>query len=261
MLGAVVWPLYSVRHYGSSGTWPEWAYIVNFIFWSVLGVTLLIYRMFFYRRQPDQATAGAASPPRPPKRARAALNALQLKDPAFNQQVFLGRVQATFFAVQSAWMARNLQPARIYMSDGLFRSWQTLVDQQVQAHSREVMENLVVGGMVIAQVSSDQNFDGITVKIDASADDYDVDDRTGKAVGGRRQKRAISEYWTFIRSATARTRAGEQAQITQCPNCGAPVSVNESGVCAYCKATVTTGQFGWVLDRITQASEWGQTAA
>jgi hypothetical protein len=38
------------------------------------------------------------------------------------------------------------------------------------------------------------------------------------------------------------------------------VSINESGICAYCKATVTTGQFGWVLNNITQASEWAAAA-
>jgi hypothetical protein len=33
-----------------------------------------------------------------------------------------------------------------------------------------------------------------------------------------------------------------------------------AGICAYCKATVTTGQFGWVLNNITQASEWSAAA-
>ena len=164
-------------------------------------------------------------------------------------------------ALQNAWMAGNLQPARIYMSDELFRAWQSKVDQQLQSHVREVMQSIVIGGTVIASVRSDQNFDSITVKIDASALDSYLDDRTGNEVAGHPHKKVITEYWTFIRSAAARTRAGEQAEITQCPNCGAPVSVNESGVCAYCKAIVTTGQFGWVLDRITQASEWGQAAA
>jgi hypothetical protein len=31
-------------------------------------------------------------------------------------------------------------------------------------------------------------------------------------------------------------------------------------MCAYRRATVTTGQFGWVLDNITQVSEWSAAA-
>lgn len=185
------------------------------------------------------------------------LTALQSKDPNFNQQVFLDRVQAAFFALQQAWMDRNLEPARVYMSDGIYQRWKNQIDQMVAEHKRNILENLVIGGTEIAKVDSDASFDSITVRIDASAADYEVDDRDpSKVVFGSRQSQPFTEYWSFIRSAAARTRAGEGAQITQCPNCGAPLSINESGVCNYCKAIVTSGQFGWVLDNITQASEW-----
>ena len=185
------------------------------------------------------------------------LTALQTRDPNFNQQMFLDRVQAAFFALQKAWMDRNLEPARAYMSDGIYQRWKTQIDRMLIEHKRNLLDDLVVGGTKIVKVDSDPNFDAITVRIDASAADYEVDDRDpNKVVFGSRQSQPFTEYWTFIRSAAARTKAGEGAQITQCPNCGAPLSISESGVCSYCKAIVTSGQFGWVLDNITQASEW-----
>lgn len=183
------------------------------------------------------------------------LAALQAKDPNFNQQIFLDRAQAAFFALQKAWMDRNLEPARVYLSDSIYHRWKMQVDAMLAAHKRNVLDNLVIGGIRIVKVQTDANFDSITVRIDASAADYEVDD-SGKLVYGSRQNQPFTEYWTFIRSGAARTRAGEGAEITQCPNCGAPLSINESGVCSYCKAIVTSGQFGWVLDNITQASEW-----
>ena len=118
---------------------------------------------------------------------------------------------------------------------------------------------VAVNGCVIAKVEGDANFDSITVRFDAIAKDYEVDD-SGKMVSGDKTIQPFTEFWTFIRSQAARSRVGETAEITQCPNCGAPVSINESGICAYCKATVTTGQFGWVLNNITQASEWSAAA-
>jgi predicted lipid-binding transport protein (Tim44 family) len=183
------------------------------------------------------------------------LTALKAKDPNFNEQMFLDRVQAAFFALQKAWMDRNLEPARVYMSDGIYHRWKVQIDGMIAGHKRNVLENLVIGGARIVKVQSDANFDAVTVRIDASAADYEVDDNN-RMLSGSRQNQPFTEYWTFIRSAAARTRAGEGAEITQCPNCGAPLSINESGVCSYCKAVVTTGQFGWVLDNITQASEW-----
>ncbi len=185
------------------------------------------------------------------------LAALQAKDPNFNQQMFLDRAQAAFFALQKAWMDRNLEPARVYMSDGIYHRWKTQIDAMIAAHKKNMLDNLVIGGVQIVKVQTDPNFDTITVRIDASAADYEVDDTTtNKVIYGSRQNQNFTEYWTFIRSGSARTKAGEGAEVTQCPNCGAPLSINESGVCSYCKAVVTSGQFGWVLDNITQASEW-----
>jgi hypothetical protein len=183
--------------------------------------------------------------------------ALQAKDSNFDQQMFLDRAQASFFALQKAWMDRNLEPARIYMSDGLYHRWKVQIDAMIAAKKKNVLENLVIGGTQIVKVQSDPNFDSITVRIDASAADYEVmESDPNKVIFGSRQEQPFTEYWTLIRSGASRTRAGEGAEITQCPNCGAPLSINESGVCSYCKATVTSGQFGWVLDNITQASEW-----
>ena len=185
------------------------------------------------------------------------LAALQAKDPNFNQQMFLDRAQAAFFALQKAWMDRNLEPARVYMSDGIFHRWKTQIDAMIAAHKKNILDNLVIGGVQIVKVQTDPNFDSITVRIDASAADYEVDEaNANKVVFGSQKEQPFTEYWTFTRSGAARTKAGEGAEVTQCPNCGAPLSINESGVCSYCKATVTSGQFGWVLDNITQASEW-----
>ena len=217
-----------------------------------------------YRRMnighPMQASSWgpAYAPMAPPRQTLPQdLAALQEKDPNFNQQMFIDRAQATFFALQKAWMDRNLEPARVYMSDGIYHRWKMQIDQMIAAHKRNVLDNLVIGGVQIVKVATDPNFDSITVRIDASAADYEVDDTsTNKIIYGSRQNQPFTEYWTFIRSGATRTKAGEGAEVTQCPNCGAPLSINESGVCSYCKATVTSGQFGWVLNNITQASEW-----
>ncbi len=183
--------------------------------------------------------------------------ALQAKDPNFNEQMFLDRAQAAFFALQKAWMERNLEAARVYMSDGIYHRWKNQIDAMIAGHKKNILDNLVIGGAQIVKAQSDPNFDSLTVRLDASAADYEVDENNAnKVIFGSQKEQPFTEYWTFTRSGAARTKAGEAAEVSQCPNCGAPLSINESGVCSYCKATVTSGQFGWVLDNITQASEW-----
>ncbi len=240
---------------GGSGDWLFWIFIV------AVGIALFLW--WRSRQSSDTSVAGDDSV-QPiadidTEAVRSGLEALTARDPDFNEQVFLDRAQTTFFVLQNAWMARNLEPARIYLSDAIYQRWKLQVEQFIAMHKRDVMEDLAVNGCAIAKVAGDPNFDSITVRFDAIAADYEVDD-ANKIVSGDKVQRPFTEYWTFIRSRAVKTRAGETAQITQCPNCGAPVQINESGTCAYCKATVTTGQFGWVLNTITQADEWSAAA-
>jgi hypothetical protein len=230
-----------------------------FFFLFILFALWQAYRRMSLRNPMQASNFGPAYAPMAQMRSTVTedLAALQAKDPNFNQQMFLDRAQAAFFALQGSWMDRNLEPARVYMSDGIYHRWKTQIDAMLAAHKKNMLDNLVIGGVQIVKAQTDPNFDTITVRIDASAADYEVDDTTAnKVIYGSRQNQNFTEYWTFIRSGSARTKAGEGAEVTQCPNCGAPLSINESGVCSYCKATVTSGQFGWVLDNITQASEW-----
>jgi hypothetical protein len=246
---------------GGSGSSGGGSPVIFFVIVGLIGA-FLIYR--WWASQQSSNSAGSNAPSVPPPGVdlaamQSGLTALQTRDPNFNQQVFLDRAQQTFFVLQNAWMARNLEPARVYLSDGIYNRWKMQIDQMLAMHKRNVLEDLAINGCTVARVAGDPNFDSITVRIDAWAADYEVNDQN-QLVSGDKKAASFTEYWTFIRSRAAQTRVGETAQITQCPNCGAPVQLNESGVCAYCKAVVTSGQFGWVLDNITQADQWSAAA-
>ena len=184
---------------------------------------------------------------------------IKANDPGFDEEQFLGRCQAAFFLLQQAWMDRNVDEGRAYMSPGLYTSWRAQVDAMTAAHKKNVLENLYIQGLHVVKASHDLNFDRVTVKVDASATDYEVDDQTGKqvfAVGGSKADRPFTEYWTFQRSAGAKTLVTGGITEKKCPNCGAPLEVNATGECKYCNAAVTSGQFDWVLARIDQANEY-----
>ena len=246
---------------GGSGSSSGGSPVIFFVIVGLIGA-FLIYRWWASQKSSKSAGSNASSVPAAGvdlAAVQSGLAALQTRDQNFNQQVFLDRAQQTFFVLQNAWMARNLAPARVYLSDGIYNRWQLQIEQMLAMHKRNVLEDLAINGCTIARVAGDPNFDSITVRIDAWAADYEVNDQN-QMVSGDKKAAPFTEYWTFIRSRAAQTWVGETAQITQCPNCGAPVQLNESGVCAYCKAVVTSGQFGWVLDNITQADQWSAAA-
>ena len=189
------------------------------------------------------------------------LRAIQAADPAFDRAAFLARVEEAFLRLQQAWQDRDLAAARPYMGAGLYLSWQTQVDQLKLLHKKNILENLEVLGTTIVSAAHGSRFDHLTVRVDARAGDYEVDERTGALVFGSRSVEEFVEYWTFERSAGATTPGNGGVFEQVCPICGAPLKVNAIGDCEYCGSAITSGKFDWVLARIDQANEWEARAA
>ncbi len=129
---------------------------------------------------------------------------------------------------------------------------------------RNVMEHLLVQRIDPVTIVHGRVFDDITVRITASAADFDVD-AGNKIVFGDRTVRAFTEDWTFQRSVGVATTQKPGTLENTCPSCGAPVALNQIGECRYCKAAVTSGKFDWVVSRIEQdepaAGGWQRQSA
>lgn len=177
--------------------------------------------------------------------------AIKAKDPGFDRAVFLEQVQRTFFLVEEAWTQRNSDMSRQVMTDGLWQQHRFQIESYRSAGKRNVLDGLAVLSVTVIAVHLDDSFDTIAVRILASSSDYDVTD-AGKVVRGKRDVAQWAEDWTFQRAAGAKTPAAGGTMTDKCPNCGAPLQLDFSGVCTYCKALVSTGTYDWVLARIAR---------
>lgn len=175
-------------------------------------------------------------------------------DPAFDEEAFLQSVQRAFFVVQEAWSERKPEMSRQVMADGLWQQHRVQIEQYVNEHKRNVLEDLAVGDLTVLSAHSDQTYDTITVRVLAACADYDVADDSGKVVRGNRKVEQWQEDWTFQRSSKAVTKPAGGTLSSKCPNCGAPLDVDLQGVCNYCHAPVMSGQYDWVLARIGQVT-------
>jgi predicted lipid-binding transport protein (Tim44 family)/uncharacterized tellurite resistance protein B-like protein len=188
-----------------------------------------------------------------------AMARLMADDPDFNQGAFLGRVRDAFIHLQDAWCKQDLSPVRHFVSDAVYERFSLQIAEMQQRGVRNVMENVRVIDSEIAQVDADASFHTITVRLQASAKDYEVD-ANGKVVFGSTSSDFFSEYWTFLRRPGAKSSASGGLMEGNCPNCGAALELNEAAQCQFCGAKVRSGQYDWVLSEITQASEWRPAA-
>lgn len=185
-----------------------------------------------------------------------ALDSLIQKDPNFHEQAFLERVKTAVFRLNKAWCQQDMRPVRHFLSDAVFERFSLQIAIQQAKGVKDRMLQSQILGIDIVQLESDPVFDTVTVRIRASAIDYQVSIKNGQYVSGSKLPERYTEYWSFVRRPGAKTREGKGLIEGNCPNCGDHLEMNEAVKCESCGSLIKSGEYDWILAEITQASEW-----
>lgn len=170
--------------------------------------------------------------------------------PEFTWGEFEARTRLIFHELQNAWSSLDWERARPHETDSIFQMHQYWIEEYKRQGLRNALDQCRITGMQPVKIKSDTFYNAITMRIRAEGYDY-TEDKSGKVVSGSKKKlRQWSEYWTFVRNRNAKPTHA-RADLN-CPNCGAPLKVNVTGICEYCRGKVTSGEFDWVLSKIEQ---------
>ncbi|MDQ1707854.1 MAG: hypothetical protein QOJ88_1065 [Pyrinomonadaceae bacterium] len=176
--------------------------------------------------------------------------AFEKNNPTFSWGDFQARARLIFDELQAAWSTLNWERARPHETDNLFQMHQYWIAAYRRQHLRNVLDQPRITAMQPVKLQEDAFYHAITLRIGAQGYDYTISD-DGKIVNGSKTRlRTWSEYWTFVRSRQG--KVGPAKADLNCPNCGAPLKVNNAGVCEFCGGKITSGEFDWVLSRIEQ---------
>ncbi len=181
----------------------------------------------------------------------AKIDQLKVRDPGFNEQIFQDKISTIFFVIENAWAGRDMNPARLYLSDSVYSRFHLQLEEYVRNHTFNRLDELSLDKAEILDIRSDENYDTINIWITATAKDYVVDEN-GKVVSGSPALATWDEQWSLTRSVKAITRIKDGVSVVKCPNCGAPLEINAAGECVYCHAVVNKYDFDWVLTEIEQ---------
>ena len=181
---------------------------------------------------------------------------LKARDPGFNESQFLEDVSNLYVRMQNAWTARDLTPIRTRLTAELYAKSERQVKTYINNRQTNHVERISVLNSKIAGCTKDDRNDIVTVDFTARVVDYVTDDRTGNIVRGSSSRELFMTYrWTFIRTLGKVTGAAGEADGKHCPNCGAPIDLNQSAVCSYCGSVVESGDYDWVLSNIQGISQ------
>ncbi len=183
------------------------------------------------------------------------LRALQTRHPDFSWEAFKTTTTDIFGKLQQAWSEQRWELARPYETDALFQTHRFWMERYARHGLVNRLDRVAVRRIEPVKVGKDAFYESFTVRIFASMLDWTEEKASGRLVGGSKdQVRVFSEYWTFIRRIGGKADPdGGGWNADNCPSCGAPLdNVSQAGVCGYCDAKITGGDFDWVLTRIEQ---------
>jgi hypothetical protein len=181
---------------------------------------------------------------------REARAAFEKMNPNFQWGEFMERARLIFNELQTAWSTLDWERARPHETDNIFQMHRYWIEAYKKQGLRNALDDCRILSMQPAKITGDAYYNAITLRIGAEGYDYTVDTKGKVVAGSKRNKRRWTEYWTFIRNRKANPL--HSRTDLSCPNCGAPLKVNVTGICEFCGGKVSSGEFDWVLSKIEQ---------
>lgn len=178
------------------------------------------------------------------------LDLLKQKDPNFSENAFIARINNMFVELQKAWSEKDWKRARPYEHDQIFRMHHRQLQEFIDKERTNVVEDISIVESYIESYEEDNSFEYIDAIIQAKFRDFVLDDKTQAVIKGNPSHRYLMTYrWKLMRRLGAQTEIRD-LEVTQCPNCGANLSINQGGTCDYCGSEITSGNYDWVLTSI-----------
>jgi ribosomal protein L37AE/L43A len=163
-------------------------------------------------------------------------------------------VRPAFMAIYTAWTAKNLAPVRHLISDFLYQTQDFWIQEYKAQRLTNHLDDINISKVELAKIDIDKFYESFTVRIFASCKDYTIKDSNNSLVGGSKNvTRHFSEYWTFVRRIGMEQPPKDSLDLHACPSCSAPLDkMGMTGTCGYCSHKISSGEYSWVLSRITQ---------
>ena len=162
--------------------------------------------------------------------------------PNFNKQEFLDNGYSIYKDVQNAWMNFKLEDVKDEITDELYNMYESQLTTLEVKGEQNIMKDFKVVKSYLKDAVVQNNTITITTGYVIQMYDYIIEKSTGKVIRGSSNNKLKIVYEMKFRRTL-----DESAKIDKCPNCGAKIDMNTSGICEYCGSKLVSENTKWVL--------------
>lgn len=138
--------------------------------------------------------------------SRKLMKMLDNKDSAWKDKNILPQIKETYFSVQNAWTSLDMSTAKEYMSEELYRNFQTKLDWMKYRKQQNILKNIKLTESIPVSVhdDADDSSDYIWFYIKGRMVDYIINTETQEITDGNTLPQSFVEYWKFVRRPNGR---------------------------------------------------------
>ena len=219
------------------------------MFYLLLAIVLII--IFSRKNGSHSATPSsghAAGGARTPDSKLTPMDEYTRLDPRFSQADLREKLSNVYVQMQNGCTARNIEALRPYFTDALYQQFDRQIKNLIAARRINYVERISVLDVNLRGFFQEGGEDHLVAELKTRITDYTVDETTGKVVSGSSTAEKFMTYeWDLSRPTGTLTQQAGEATVRHCPNCGAPLSVNESAKCPYCDMVITFKDHDWTI--------------
>lgn len=166
----------------------------------------------------------------------------------FNESMFKTKVDNIFVKLYTCIMKEDLTDVAHFIGDELKSKLNTKIENLKSQNKRQIYDEINVKNTNIINRRVEGDKEIIEVEIISRYINYIIDKNTGNTISGddsrRIEKRNILVF-------EKKVNAKEIGLVRKCPGCGASISVNTSGRCAYCDTIFNWEDYDYVLVKLS----------
>lgn len=213
---------------------------VYFLFLGVFIAASLIPTSIFAKKKKERDKF-------PTDYTRAISDEIKTIDPEFTDYTLTRYGEAHFQKIIDAISDRNIEALKEFETEELFQRQKAEIDDLNSSGRIRILSHAHIERSGLHLYRRDKNYEYVTVCISSQIKDYIIDGSDYSVKNGNKKLMIKHFLLTYMRSKKSKTEGKIKAIETNCPNCGAPISLNSSRQCPYCQAIIRSDDFDWVL--------------
>ena len=219
----------------------------SLLFYALL-ILLVIMIMSRKKQQATPHAGAAAGAQRTPDEKLSPMSEYEKLDPNFSAADLREKLSNVYVQMQNCCTARNIESLRPYFTDAIYQQFDRQIRDLIANRQINYVDRISVLDVDLRGWFQEGGDDHLVAEIKTRITDYTVNEDTGAVVSGSKTAERFMTYeWDLSRPTGSLTEKAGEVTERHCPNCGAPLSVNESAKCPYCDSVITFADHDWTI--------------